>query len=106
GDSNLSAEHAQDLKFFFSSRRRHTRFSRDWSSDVCSSDLGLVGARRDQRVQARFLAIPRIGGRPLGRLYPVRCWKKVHEVAGGKIGRASCRERRERAGHAEPKNKS
>src|SRR5690606_1582318 len=26
--------------FFFSSRRRHTRFSRDWSSDVCSSDLG------------------------------------------------------------------
>src|SRR6266550_3847797 len=29
--------------FFFSSRRRHTRCSRDWSSDVCSSDLaGLV----------------------------------------------------------------
>src|SRR5690606_41057917 len=27
--------------FFFSSRRRHTRFSRDWSSDVCSSDLFL-----------------------------------------------------------------
>src|SRR5690606_40902257 len=27
------------LSFFFSSRRRHTRFSRDWSSDVCSSDL-------------------------------------------------------------------
>src|SRR5690606_40819943 len=25
--------------FFFSSRRRHTRVSRDWSSDVCSSDL-------------------------------------------------------------------
>src|SRR5690606_8863708 len=29
--------------FFFSSRRRHTRFSRDWSSDVCSSDLGESG---------------------------------------------------------------
>src|SRR6266511_1859169 len=28
--------------FFFSSRRRHTRFSRDWSSDVCSSDLEYV----------------------------------------------------------------
>src|SRR5207302_1016427 len=27
------------ILFFFSSRRRHTRFSRDWSSDVCSSDL-------------------------------------------------------------------
>src|SRR5437870_10863254 len=26
--------------FFFSSRRRHTRWPRDWSSDVCSSDLG------------------------------------------------------------------
>src|SRR3989440_571562 len=26
--------------FFFSSRRRHTRSDRDWSSDVCSSDLG------------------------------------------------------------------
>src|SRR5690606_40396433 len=28
--------------FFFSSRRRHTRFSRDWSSDVCSSDLEIM----------------------------------------------------------------
>src|SRR5690606_39302691 len=26
--------------FFFSRKRRHSRFSRDWSSDVCSSDLG------------------------------------------------------------------
>src|SRR5690606_40125746 len=29
----------------FSSRRRHTRFSRDWSSDVCSSDLHYVDVR-------------------------------------------------------------
>src|SRR5690606_40403097 len=28
-----------------SSRRRHTRFSRDWSSDVCSSDLGLEASQ-------------------------------------------------------------
>src|SRR5437870_12750599 len=28
--------------FFFSSRRRHTRWPRDWSSDVCSSDLFLI----------------------------------------------------------------
>src|SRR2546430_10198270 len=27
------------MRFFFSSRRRHTRFDCDWSSDVCSSDL-------------------------------------------------------------------
>src|SRR2546429_1750740 len=30
--------------FFFSSRRRHTRCSRDWSSDVCSSDLAQLAA--------------------------------------------------------------
>src|SRR2546430_6400582 len=29
--------------FFFSSRRRHTRFDCDWSSDVCSSDLANIG---------------------------------------------------------------
>src|SRR5256886_10860877 len=31
--------------FFFSSRRRHTRFDCDWSSDVCSSDLDAPDAR-------------------------------------------------------------
>src|SRR5690606_40854720 len=31
--------HAARPVFFLTSRRRHTRFSRDWSSDVCSSDL-------------------------------------------------------------------
>src|SRR3990167_10116602 len=30
--------------YFFSSRRRHTRFDCDWSSDVCSSDLGKIKA--------------------------------------------------------------
>src|SRR5690606_8773461 len=34
---------------FLSSRRRHTRFSRDWSSDVCSSDLAAVPARAPTR---------------------------------------------------------
>src|SRR3989449_5404302 len=34
--------------FFFSSRRRHTRCSRDWSSDVCSSDLGEETGEIDQ----------------------------------------------------------
>src|SRR5207245_5700128 len=63
--------------FFFSSRRRHTRCYRDWSSDVCSSDLGghddrqgiaahrrahrarrlrLADARADLRVAARAAA--------------------------------------------------
>src|SRR3712207_8591705 len=34
-----------DMFFFFSSRRRHTRYWRDWSSDVCSSDLALLRDR-------------------------------------------------------------
>src|SRR2546429_9895372 len=36
--------------FFFSSRRRHTRCSRDWSSDVCSSDLDAVAWNAEQLV--------------------------------------------------------
>src|SRR5437868_8413995 len=35
--------------FFFSSRRRHTRSKRDWSSDVCSSDLEIKPEERDDR---------------------------------------------------------
>src|SRR6266496_4079878 len=35
--------------FFFSSRRRHTRSLRHWSSDVCSSDLGNVGPATRRR---------------------------------------------------------
>src|SRR5690606_40045380 len=41
------------ISFFFSSRRRHTRFSRDWSSDVCSSDLSVVD-HHDEREVARL----------------------------------------------------
>src|SRR5205809_6758324 len=44
------------MNFFFSSRRRHTRCSRDWSSDVCSSDLAELEAElartRDQLHEA------------------------------------------------------
>src|SRR2546429_6625561 len=40
------------LFFFFSSRRRHTRCSRDWSSDVCSSDLGAAPATIWSRIRA------------------------------------------------------
>src|SRR5690606_4990141 len=42
--------------FFFSSRRRHTRFSRDWSSDVCSSDLG-----QDGRIALGGVLVPGAG---------------------------------------------
>src|SRR5690606_40580379 len=43
--------------FFFSSRRRHTRFSRDWSSDVCSSDLAST-ARSATRSRSREFGFP------------------------------------------------
>src|SRR5690606_6845206 len=46
--------------FFFSSRRRHTRFSRDWSSDVCSSDLA---AALSGRAVGRAAAARRAGAR-------------------------------------------
>src|SRR5207249_2394807 len=51
---------AWPLVFFFSSRRRHTRSKRDWSSDVCSSDLRSVSATRC-RLCARGCAKRNIG---------------------------------------------
>src|SRR5699024_12053031 len=42
--SSRSAARVVSVSFFFSSRRRHTRSKRDWSSDVCSSDLILNSA--------------------------------------------------------------
>src|SRR5574337_1484711 len=39
--------------FFFSSRRRHTRLSGDWSSDVCSSDLPVSSKRYPSRFESR-----------------------------------------------------
>src|SRR5216683_8103832 len=41
--------------FFFSSRRRHTRSDRDWSSDVCSSDLDALGG--SSPIIARMLVV-------------------------------------------------
>src|SRR3989442_10013165 len=87
--------------FFFSSRRRHTRCGRDWSSDVCSSDLmritlamvgGLSAILIDERGRnasvrlnvfefAGMLGI--LGGLGTVALIP----------AAWEIGRASCRER-------------
>src|SRR2546430_11040658 len=47
--------------FFFSSRRRHTRFDCDWSSDVCSSDLGSanesVHRGDDATIERRLLTL-------------------------------------------------
>src|SRR5439155_2147821 len=95
---------------FFSSRRRHTRWPRDWSSDVCSSDL--AERRFTFRVEDDHLYI---GGKPF-RLFREK-WADIAAIdiderygtirtrAGRtrrldladleEIGRASCRERGE-----------
>src|SRR5207247_2872289 len=70
------------LFFFFSSRRRHTRSTRDWSSDVCSSDLDLV---RDPRLRARG-GVPvddAVGGRAVeDRLGPGEELLRLFDVPG------------------------
>src|SRR2546429_3177710 len=85
--------------FFFSSRRRHTRCSRDWSSDVCSSDLLPLPLPIPlfHSLYPFPLAIP---GKPvLSPPTQVRCLllsKKSSQLEASKtseIGRASCRER-------------
>src|SRR3712207_6940233 len=45
--------------FFFSSRRRHTRYWRDWSSDVCSSDL-LQEAKREEKKESEILKTEKV----------------------------------------------
>src|SRR5207247_6318270 len=60
----------QFVFFFFSSRRRHTRSTRDWSSDVCSSDLadphgrpGLLDRDRSDRHVLKPVEAPLERGR-------------------------------------------
>src|SRR2546426_11498958 len=43
--------------FFFSSRRRHTRLQGDWSSDVCSSDLGVMDTAKVERVYTSYARV-------------------------------------------------
>src|SRR5205809_4603670 len=54
--------------FFFSSRRRHTRCSRDWSSDVCSSDLGVESLPRGSRPPGRLSTPSPQSGSSFGRI--------------------------------------
>src|SRR5207247_4474308 len=92
------------LYFFFSSRRRHTISTRDWSSDVCSSDLEGFTDYYAYRLllQARVLSVasyidslnqalrrftPSSDPYVRGRIVALWLDAKI------KIGRASCRER-------------
>src|SRR3712207_7967115 len=92
-----------NLWFFFSSRRRHTRYWRDWSSDVCSSDLGTAFAagrafgdgptdedRLDLIQGFVDVSAPVAGGRAT-----LRAGRQEVTLGSSRleIGRASCRER-------------
>src|SRR5207253_6412590 len=96
------------IGFFFSSRRRHTRWPRDWSSDVCSSDLlsdamrfelrgfgidvillepGLITTEFGEAATASMVDTTIAGDDP---------YAKFNTTVGAltkEIGRASCRER-------------
>src|SRR5690625_6008683 len=93
--------------FFFSSRRRHTRWPRDWSSDVCSSDLAFdevgdilnrtsaaCGFRWNAEVRSKYVDAIELAKR------------QRKEKKRQKIGRASCRERVENKVHEEEKKKN
>src|SRR3712207_8817315 len=69
------------IVFFFSSRRRHTRYWRDWSSDVCSSDLGGLGSK-----------CPASDG--FGKGQPIR--RKAVSCGGKFAGGRTCRHCREK----------
>src|SRR6266496_2910312 len=62
------------FSFFFSSRRRHTRSLRDWSSDVCSSDLR-VSSWADHDALAHYLLAPMVYADPT-RCREVFRWAK------------------------------
>src|SRR5439155_14354910 len=55
------------LLFFFSSRRRHTSWPRDWSSDVCSSDLPLVHLAEGAAEHGAGVAVETERGAVLGQ---------------------------------------
>src|SRR3712207_8346158 len=75
--------------FVFASRRRHTRYWSDWSSDVCSSDLGFFEFY-EQCTPIREIGALKIASRPVYRSGRVRDIKDLRAI---QIGRASCRER-------------
>src|SRR5206468_5599192 len=92
------------LCFFFSSRRRHTRSDRDWSSDVCSSDLWLgrgterPGHLPDTERECVLVVVPE--GDRVVRSRDRATDGPIGLDGGGRpqypaleIGRASCRER-------------
>src|SRR4051794_41706397 len=102
-----------EIGFFCSSRRRHTRWTGDWSSDVCSSDLSSLVLPFHRPCQDGGRPPETVGGRAEdeGRVEPAAVGHGRARLRRGRrgrprllpaaqIGRASCRERGERPGGA------
>src|SRR5690606_40280649 len=98
--------------FFFSSRRRHTRFSRDWSSDVCSSDLkasmmrrwfvGRLYAKKNHRriIDAFKRTLPQAPNSLLVKIGRASCRESVeNSVVGGSFTQKQREEVRDQIGH-------
>src|SRR6266700_6845520 len=98
----FQGERVESFFFFFSSRRRHTRFSRDWSSDVCSSDLageraaeplretherlrevGMLAQRRAVEVAERRRQFERLDHAPSEEVCALAGRLFLHTAAGG-----------------------
>src|SRR3712207_6990482 len=85
--------------FFFSSRRRHTRYWRDWSSDVCSSDLSARPQVSSLRPLPRIAETTAVDGTTYRRRSshpssaPAMFYLLGQLDSQHQIGRASCRER-------------
>src|SRR5205085_5982173 len=90
-----SSCHSYALYFFFSSRRRHTRFDCDWSSDVCSSDLFRYSSGFPLVIPV-WQCHPWVVGRTGLQSSISTDWiiqKSTPRQSTSEIGRASCRER-------------
>src|SRR2546430_11695170 len=71
---------------FFSSRRRHTRFDCDWSSDVCSSDLAAVLL---ERARAAMRAIESYDQAVVDRLCQAVAWATWNEPTATRLANMS-----------------
>src|SRR5205809_3032217 len=101
---HLLGKRVMGCLFFFSSRRRHTRCSRDWSSDVCSSDLsrldefaieGAYGRAVPGFANAGPVLASELPAAERERLRNAIAQRGMEYVGQEEIGRASCRERAE-----------
>src|SRR2546429_2253714 len=74
------------LMFFFSSRRRHTRCSRDWSSDVCSSDLeyGFGGAAAERLDANRARSRKKVEESRTGNIPPQHVEEGLAQAVAGR----------------------